>query len=373
MTKGRTATSCSNRPASRCTCPARARRCGSGRAVQRRQAPTIYAPTSAGRVSRPSRARPYAGRPAALDRGGLTGRAAAATEIAGGMVDTAGLENKLERPPPCPIWQLPPHEQSLRSGYFSTRRNAMRIAVSAETNAGLDAPIDGHLGRSPYFTLVEVEGGQIEAFKSSPTRTSWRMSRGRSRLYPQPGRRRHAHRRHGRPGSQLLEQMASAGDGPPVPCARRWTVSSAVSWMAGRRAATVWRMVAAMWSAMGIAKTVSRRRRNMVTETEVRRALAGVMEIQDLKRSIVELGMVRDLQVADGKVAFTLALTTLACPRFRDQITTGARQAALALDGVQAVDIALAEMTAQERGRLHGGEARRAPPRSSTTSSTSLQ
>ncbi len=93
----------------------------------------------------------------------------------------------------------------------------------------------------------------------------------------------------------------------------------------------------------------------MVTETEVRRALAGVID-PELKRSIVELGMVRDLQVADGKVAFTLALTTLACP-LRDQITTGARQAALALDGVQAVDIALAEMSAQERGRLHGGEA----------------
>ena len=39
----------------------------------------------------------------------------------------------------------------------------MRIAVSAETNAGLDAPVNGHFGHSPYFTLVEVADGQIGA------------------------------------------------------------------------------------------------------------------------------------------------------------------------------------------------------------------
>jgi predicted Fe-Mo cluster-binding NifX family protein len=37
----------------------------------------------------------------------------------------------------------------------------MRIAVSAETNAGLEAPVNGHFGHSPYFTLVEVADGQI--------------------------------------------------------------------------------------------------------------------------------------------------------------------------------------------------------------------
>jgi ATP-binding protein involved in chromosome partitioning len=93
----------------------------------------------------------------------------------------------------------------------------------------------------------------------------------------------------------------------------------------------------------------------MITESEVRRALAGVID-PELRRSIVDLGMVHDLRMADGKVAFTLVLTTLACP-LRDQIITDARQAVSALDGVQAVDIALAEMSAQERDRLHGGEA----------------
>ena len=90
----------------------------------------------------------------------------------------------------------------------------------------------------------------------------------------------------------------------------------------------------------------------MVTETEVRRALAQVQD-PELRRSIVDLGMVRDLQVADGKVAFTLALTTLACP-LKDQIERNARLAVLALPGIQSVDIRLGEMTAEEKARLAG-------------------
>ena len=86
----------------------------------------------------------------------------------------------------------------------------------------------------------------------------------------------------------------------------------------------------------------------------MRRALAGVMD-PELGRSIVDLGMVRDLRVTDGKVAFTLALTTLACPLQRPD-RTDARQAVLALPGVS-VDIRLAEMTAEEKAKLHGGEA----------------
>jgi len=92
----------------------------------------------------------------------------------------------------------------------------------------------------------------------------------------------------------------------------------------------------------------------MLTESEVRHALAQVQD-PELRRSIVDLGMVRDLRVTDGRVSFTLALTTLACP-LKGQIESDARQAALALPGVQSVDIRLDEMTAQEKARLHGGE-----------------
>jgi hypothetical protein len=45
----------------------------------------------------------------------------------------------------------------------------------------------------------------------------------------------------------------------------------------------------------------------MATESEARNALAKVQD-PELGQSIVDLGMVRDLQVTDGSVTFTLAL-----------------------------------------------------------------
>ena len=39
----------------------------------------------------------------------------------------------------------------------------MRIAVSSETDAGLDAPVAGHFGRCPFFTLVDLDGDSILA------------------------------------------------------------------------------------------------------------------------------------------------------------------------------------------------------------------
>ena len=75
----------------------------------------------------------------------------------------------------------------------------------------------------------------------------------------------------------------------------------------------------------------------------------------ELKRNLVELGMVRDIVVEDVRVRFTLALTTMACP-LKDGIRGEARRAVLALDGVEEVDVELAEMTAEERGRLSADE-----------------
>jgi Mrp family chromosome partitioning ATPase len=95
---------------------------------------------------------------------------------------------------------------------------------------------------------------------------------------------------------------------------------------------------------------------NMTTETEVLRALAKVMD-PELSRNIVDLGMVRDLRVTEGTVSFALTLTTLACP-LKDQIKRAARLAVLALPGIEAVEIRLAEMTSQEKATLQGGEQR---------------
>ena len=39
----------------------------------------------------------------------------------------------------------------------------MRIAVSSEANGGLDAPVAGHFGRCPFFTMVDLEGDQVQS------------------------------------------------------------------------------------------------------------------------------------------------------------------------------------------------------------------
>lgn len=90
----------------------------------------------------------------------------------------------------------------------------------------------------------------------------------------------------------------------------------------------------------------------MITVEQIREALAGVMD-PELGRNIVELGMVRNLQVEDAQVSFDLALTTLACP-LKDQIVAEAKAAVLALDGVETVKVNLVEMTAEEKEHLFG-------------------
>ncbi len=98
----------------------------------------------------------------------------------------------------------------------------------------------------------------------------------------------------------------------------------------------------------------------MTTADQVRQALQEVMD-PELKRNIVELAMVRDVTVEEGRVKLTLALTTLACP-LKDQITRDVRQAVLALEGVESVELNLTEMTAEEKRRIapsaeYGGHA----------------
>lgn len=41
----------------------------------------------------------------------------------------------------------------------------MLIALSAETNQGLESQVAGHFGRCPFFALVEVEGVEIQSIK----------------------------------------------------------------------------------------------------------------------------------------------------------------------------------------------------------------
>lgn len=67
------------------------------------------------------------------------------------------------------------------------------------------------------------------------------------------------------------------------------------------------------------------------------KALSKVID-PDLKLDIVRLKMIRDVRVDDGRVAFTLELTTPACP-YNEQIQREARAAVEALPGVRGVEM----------------------------------
>ncbi|MBU0492864.1 MAG: Mrp/NBP35 family ATP-binding protein [Chloroflexi bacterium] len=92
----------------------------------------------------------------------------------------------------------------------------------------------------------------------------------------------------------------------------------------------------------------------MITTEQVRKALGAVMD-PELHRSIVDLGMVRDIQVQGNQVRFTLALTTLACP-LKGQIVDEVKAAiqALAPRGDLDVQVDVVEMTSEERQRIFG-------------------
>jgi ATP-binding protein involved in chromosome partitioning len=88
----------------------------------------------------------------------------------------------------------------------------------------------------------------------------------------------------------------------------------------------------------------------MIDQVQVVESLRGVQD-PELGKSIVELGMVHDVEVGERRVRFTLALTTLACP-LRDRIVADAREAILALNGVEDVHVDLREMTQEEKERV---------------------
>src|ERR1700710_1998312 len=63
-----------------------------------------------------------------------------------------------------------------------------------------------------------------------------------------------------------------------------------------------------------------------------------VVRDPDLQRDIVSLGFIKDLTISDGRVAFTIELTTPACP-VKDQLRDQARAAVMQLPGVERVDV----------------------------------
>jgi ATP-binding protein involved in chromosome partitioning len=82
----------------------------------------------------------------------------------------------------------------------------------------------------------------------------------------------------------------------------------------------------------------------VVAESAVLDALRSVKD-PDLHRDIVALGFVKDLKIDGGLVAFTIELTTPACP-VKDAMREQARAAVAELPGVSAVEV---KMTASVR------------------------
>ncbi|RPI22872.1 MAG: iron-sulfur cluster carrier protein ApbC [Acidobacteria bacterium] len=74
-----------------------------------------------------------------------------------------------------------------------------------------------------------------------------------------------------------------------------------------------------------------------ITEEQVLDSLRTVLD-PDLRKDIVSLGMIHDIRICEGAVAFRFVLTTPACP-VREQLETMARQAVERIPGVTQVSL----------------------------------
>ncbi len=90
----------------------------------------------------------------------------------------------------------------------------------------------------------------------------------------------------------------------------------------------------------------------MPTHADILEALRPVQD-PELHRSIVELGMVKDIRIEGGRVGVTVALTVAGCP-LRAEITQRVTTAVQPLAGVDQVDVELTVMTDDERAAVKG-------------------
>ncbi len=81
-----------------------------------------------------------------------------------------------------------------------------------------------------------------------------------------------------------------------------------------------------------------------ITEQMVLKALGRILD-PDLQKDIVSLGFVKDIKICDGNVAFTIELTTPACP-VKEKMKEEAYRYVKELPGVETINV---QMTAQVR------------------------
>lgn len=90
---------------------------------------------------------------------------------------------------------------------------------------------------------------------------------------------------------------------------------------------------------------------DIVTKESILDALSKVQE-PELRKDLVTLNMIRNLEIAGDRVSFTVMLTTPACP-LRSQIEKEAKQAVLAVPGVKSVEMKL-DSDVPNDGRMRG-------------------
>jgi ATP-binding protein involved in chromosome partitioning len=73
------------------------------------------------------------------------------------------------------------------------------------------------------------------------------------------------------------------------------------------------------------------------------------VEDPELRKSLVELNMIRNVKIDDGNVSFTLVLTTPACP-LREFIVEDCKKAVMTLPGVKDIDVEVTAETPQQKG-----------------------
>ena len=88
----------------------------------------------------------------------------------------------------------------------------------------------------------------------------------------------------------------------------------------------------------------------MIDEKIVREALKSVLD-PELNKNLIELGMIKNVRIEDGKVKLSLALTTLKCPR-KGSMLSAIKQVLEKLPEVSSVDVQLTVLSAEERKRL---------------------
>jgi ATP-binding protein involved in chromosome partitioning len=88
----------------------------------------------------------------------------------------------------------------------------------------------------------------------------------------------------------------------------------------------------------------------MINEQTVMEALKSVQD-PELKKSLVELGMIKDITVEEGDIKLTLALTTLRCP-LKDRMVDEIKKRLEVLPDVSSVDVQLSTLSPEELRRL---------------------